>query len=252
MNQTSDDPAVRAIAEAYSQAVARGQRLCFFVCDVDLQQAELLTLEQAHATLRDAKRAAIRDGQENQANLYLGFESLTRAIADELKMWVALKEGRPHDAWVAFASAQEHACLGLRTPAGHVGVARYIDRLVVIEQTIFPRLQFMSAGLTHGGGICSICRQNYAICIHVEGRIYCGRVCAEVELRAVRFEHGSLVEVPRNKRCYVTEYTDSDGVWRDVMTRTPTGREGPRPEDGDGFRLHCVMLTSEAPPGVNV
>ena len=242
---------VESIGSMFTAAAERGQRMCFFTCDIDLQKPELMALEQATLSVREAKRKAIAAQIDKAANLLLGFEVLLRAIAYELHMWIALKENRSHDAWVAFVSAQEHACLAVRTPASHSGVAGYVGRLAMIEQTIFPKLQFVSMGLTHAGGLCSICRRPFGDCPHVEGRIYCGLVCAEVQLQSVQADHGSLVEVPRDKRCYVTEYTDSDGVWRDVMTRAPTGREGSPYDGDDGFQVQCVMLTMETPPGVN-
>jgi hypothetical protein len=244
----SEVPDINAVALEFTAATARGQRLCFFMCDRSLQESEVATLEKLALALREAKRTAIIARSEEAANLFLGFESLTRAVTWELKMWIALKDGRPHDAWEALVEAQEHACLGLRTPAGSSGVAGYVGRLSVLEETLFPVLQFMSAGLTHEGGTCSICGQPFTACSHVAGRIYCGRVCAEVELCAVTPDHAALVKVPQDKRCYVTQYTDG-GVWRDAMTRTETGDP---PPEGDDFQTRGVVLSFKTPPGVNV
>lgn len=244
----SEVPDIKAVAEEYTAAAARGQRLCYFVCDTSLQQAEVANLDQMALKLRDAKLAAIHARDGSAANLFLGFEGLTRAIAWELRMWIAMKQHQPHDAWDALVEAQEHACVGLRTPAGHEGVAGYIERLHVLEETLFPPLQFSSVGLTYESSTCSICGNPFDSCSHVVGRIYGGRVCAEVELRGVKVDHAAVVKVPLDKHCYMAQYT-KDGAWYDVMTRKETGE--PPPED-DVFHTQGAIMSLNAPFGVNV
>ena len=247
----SEVPAVEEIAERYNAAAARAQRLAFFMCDIALQKAEVIELELTGETIRRAKRAAILAGKEFAANSFLGCEALLKSVTWELRMWIALKEQRPHDAWVALVEAREHACLGLRTPIASPGVVGFAGRLETLEHALFPFLQFVSAGLTHSGGTCSICRKPFRTCPHVEGRIYCGRVCAEVEIDDPVPDHSALVDVPYDKRCYVRRYSMDDGMWYDVMTKLPVEPIAPDGQ-GDGYRFDAVLLSTSVPPGVNV
>lgn len=247
---TTEVANIEAIAKLYNEAGASGQRVAFLQCDASLQQAEVENLERVEAAIREAKLQARATQDERGANLLLGLQVLTRAIADELRMWVALKEQRPHDAWAALVSAQEHADLAVRIPDTASSGTGYRSRLEVLDHTLFPVLQFTSTGLTHAGGTCSICGTSFRSCRHVEGRIYFGQVCAEVALQNVSVDHGALVDAPRDKRCYVSEYTDGD-MWYDVMTRLPTGPVEPDGQ-GDGHRFKCIMLTTNAIPGVTL
>lgn len=240
-----------ALIERFTSTAPEIQGLCFAVRDVGLQRAIVPEAERICEDLRNAKRKAIEANAEHEANLLLGLECLARAVKSELLMWIALADRQPHSAWDALVEAQEHALLALRTPAFTPGAQGYTRRLLDMEYVLFPRLTFQSIGLTHTGGICSICGERFQSCPHVECAIYCGTVCAEVMRGGIEIDHASLVDVPEDKRCYIQDIEVEEGAWRDVMTQMPSTRQHKSGDSRTGGRgVAGTLMTTRDLPGV--
>lgn len=234
------------------QEVVPTQALCTATADLELQKKALATVLAAHDRLRAAKIGAMRIKHAKAADWCLGLQAAARGVAEELRMWIALRENRPRDAWTHLVEAEENLALVLRTPAGHDGTKARLARLEDMESVLFPKPTFMSIAFSHDGGKCSICAEPFSTCIHVEGRIYCGQVCGRVEIEHVtEVHHFALVEVPQDKRCIMTEIEQDDGTWIDLMTRAPIVPQPERPEGAEGWGAHGIFLTDSPAPGVS-
>lgn len=243
---------VHALLRKYEDVAGRAQQLAFPVRDIGLQKKHLEDTLAIHDELRAAKLGAIAARRSDLADRLLGFQAVARALAEELRMWVAMREGDPHGAWCALVVAQQHAHLALRTPMAHAGIEEYARRLDMVEQTAFPRLAFASTGFEHDTGRCSICNKRFDKCEHEEGLIYSGQVCAEVDFKNSKLDHISIVDSPRDKRCYVRSFEEGDGTLIDTMTRLPMRSAipggGERPAQGRSMQF--TVFVNETPPGV--
>lgn len=239
------------LLEEFDAVAQKAHSLAFPVRDIELQRKHVAELVRLHDRLRAVKRAAIGAKREDIANDFLGTQCLARALAEELNMWIALRTGDPHAAWEALFQAQDHVFVAFRAVPHNPTIQEYAHRLSTLEARLFPRLIFLSAGFEHSGGKCSVCHKPFDECSHVEGRVYCGQVCAEIDFSAVELDHISVVESPRDKRCYAHSYQEDDGTWLDIMTRLPLDPQPAPTSDSPGRRVECVIFTNKTLAGVD-
>ena len=242
---------LRDILDEFDAAAQKARSLAFPVRDAELQRKHVTELMQLHDRLRAIKRATTKAKREDIANEFLGVQCLARALAEELNMWIALHTGDPHAAWEALFQAQDHVSVAFRAVPNNPTIQDYARRLSTLEAILFPKLVFLSAGFEHSGGKCSVCHEPFDKCSHVEGRIYCGAVCAEIDFSAVELDHVSVVDSPRDKRCYAHSYQEEDGVWRDTMTRLPLDPQPQATGDSPGRCIECVIFTNKTSAGVD-
>jgi hypothetical protein len=67
---------------------------------------------------KQQKAAAVTAGDEDFANLLLGFECAARCLRSEIEMWLLLKEEKPDEAWDKLVSAQNAAGAAVRAHRG--------------------------------------------------------------------------------------------------------------------------------------
>lgn len=184
--------------------------------DSDLQRQAIIDLQHLFYRLAGLKSEYVTAGDEERANLILGFECVADCMQSELMMWLFLKMEDPEKAWDCLIQAQRAAGASVRTHPGFSRNEHHLARLEAIEKLVFPPQSFVSAGLLVDGQVCSTCGQDYESCSHVAGNPYWGEFCSICPVD-VELDHGALVTNPDDKRCRVF-WVEDDGVRRNKMT----------------------------------
>jgi hypothetical protein len=192
------------------------ENFCVLTRHSELQKEACTKLDMLLADCKISKREAIQVGDEDTANLYLGFECVATCLSAELAMWVFLKEEKPDDAWDKLICAQMAANEAVRAHKGFAHLVRKGEQLEGFEKNIFPPQVFVSAGLIVRHQQCSICGGEYGECQHLVGKPYWGEFCYIVA-REFEPNHVALVKNPADKRCRVMAFAAPDGE-RNRMT----------------------------------
>ena len=182
----------------------------------ELQQAALEALEQLIPKIAEEKARAVKDKNEDYANMLLGCECVAAVLIAELKMWILLKQEKPDAAWDHLVSAQQASLSAVRAHDGFSHLAFHRQRLEVIEQIVFPPQVFLSVGLITKRQECSVCGCEYEDCEHLAGKPYMGQFCSIV-VHETELQEASIVEYPADKRCRVMDFSVEGGK-RNRMT----------------------------------
>ncbi len=184
--------------------------------DSGLQQQAIEKLLAVGASIVAEKASAIKNSNEDYANLLLGCECVKSALIAELRMWLLLKEGRPDAAWDELVTAQMASVDAVRAHAGFAHLSEHNIKLEAIEELVFPPQVFISSGMIVGKQECSICGEEYGDCNHLVGKPYMGRFCYIIA-KDLSIDHVAIVEHPADKHCRVQHF-DVEGGSRNRMT----------------------------------
>lgn len=229
--------------EEFDRAIASAHNLSYIVRDSDLQRAEIERLTALDATLKVWKAEAIKQGNEDHANLILGMECLAAAIISELNMWLLLKSELPEKAWSELVSAQRSTNFAIRAHKNFAKLVAHMKYLDAVEMMVFPPQKFLSAGLLVRQQVCTICRSNYDECPHLVGMPYWGEFCFR-ELRDFTADHIALVDDPANKDCRITHFSVEGGRRNRMTWRVEPSPPDEQQVDGpDGLRAHGIILS---------
>jgi hypothetical protein len=250
MNEKEHEIDIDELLDRHEKICNEALRQVFPARDIGIQEDTRDNLLNIHDEVRTAKRAAINTKNEELANLLLGCQCIAKALAQEINCWILIKSGEPHKAWASLVDAQENAILSSKTPAASDCLTQCINRLFRIEEIAFPSLVFVSSGLTHDRGKCSICGSFFEDCDHVEGLIYCGQVCAEIGFTRVTADDVAIVESPRDKRCYVQNIEGEDTPARDTLSGKPVKIKSKDSSSTRGMRMDAIVLVNSLPVGV--
>ena len=182
----------------------------------ELQQDASEALEQLIPKITEEKKRAVKDKNEDYANMLLGCECVAAALIAELKMWNLLKREEPDAAWDQLVSAQNSSKAAARAHDGLSHLATHHQRLEAIEHLVFPSQVFLSAGLIAKSLECSICGCEYEDCDHLIGKPYMGQFCFAIP-HGMKLNSASIVEKPDDKRCRVMDFS-VEGGRRNRMT----------------------------------
>ena len=212
---------VEKVRSRVQEILNEGNKFCCLVRDAVFQKEHSQKLRAYKAELSQMKESCVDD--ENSANEILALELMIEAQANELDMWVALKDGLPADAWEHLISAQDAARGAVRAHEMAHNLGAYQQKLNMAEKILFPPQLFFSMSVVVRESICSICNSSYGECDHIVGRAYFGKFCSRIITKAEAREV-SIVDDPANKRCRMLEITDG-GITRDFFTWRPIPRK---------------------------
>jgi hypothetical protein len=208
----------------------------------EVQASAIEVLEAVKDKASKLKAEAIRAQEEDIANQLLSYESMLRALICELKMWIAFKDGAPHDAWSYLVRAQNAALSALRAHQEVSGsMEPYLDRLDLLEHVLFPPQVFVSPGFIIKSSKCSICESEYGECNHIKGRPYMGVMCSRIITEYIAQEI-SIVPAPANKHARMLIISDGE-VTRDAMTLQILPEPGPEEDRSEWLRKHVLRET---------
>lgn len=200
----------------FNQQIREIEVLDFITRDDTLQKAACTKLEQLWEEIRTLKNDYASKGENDAANLFLGFQCVISQLHNKLNMWLCLKASDHEKAWDHLIQAQYKCRDAIRAHKGFHHLSITLSNLIAIEKIIFPPQVFLSSGLLVGKQVCSICKSDYEECDHISGKIYGGMFCGIIA-QDITADHVAIVEHPADKRCRVTSFTNSDGV-RNRMT----------------------------------
>ena len=207
----------------------------------ELQRNAVDSLIALLAEVGDLKNKAVARGDEDTANLLLGYESATTSLISEIKMWILLKQERPDEAWDELVSAQMSSLDAARSHKGFEHAVHHYQRLVVVEQVVFPPQVFVSAGMIVRSQECSICGNEYEDCEHVIGRPYMGAMC-HIIARELDVDHVAIVKNPSDKRCRIREFEVEGGVRNKMTWRVERRDSEGRVDESGGIRAQATIL----------
>lgn len=212
-----------------------------------LQLAQCAALDLLSYNATRIKHEATRRGDENGANLFLGFECAIGAVRSELMMWILLKRDMPNEAWDRMVAAQMGCLDAIRAHSGFADCERKLKDLERLEGQIFPPQTFISAGFVAKRLECSICGERYSKCEHLRGKPYMGQFCEVIHLDSTG-DHVALVETPADKRCRVVSFKTKDG-YRDKLSWEITPYEdGEEFKKDEALEAQTIFLTSDRYP----
>jgi hypothetical protein len=209
---------VQPLLGEFLQSARKASTLAFLPRGIELQREAAQSvgaLETKLEALLDQMASSMRNEEANQA---VSLQLLSRALRNELLMWISVKEGNWDAAWSNLIEAEESVENAIR--ANKISLAlnavNYAKKLEALETIVFPPQTFNSMSYTVTSLTCSICGQDYEECEHVEGRAYFGKLCS-FSGRNLQINEVSVVDKPDNKRSRVTHFSEGKG-FRDKMT----------------------------------
>ncbi len=212
-----------------------------------LQLAACATLDMLSYNATRIKHEAVRRGEENSANLFLGFECAIGGVRSELLMWILLKRDMPNEAWEQMVAAQMAFLDATRAHKGFAHCERKLKDLERLEGQIFPPQSFVSAGFVAKRLDCSICGDRYSKCEHLRGKPYMGRFC-EVIHRDPVGDHVALVETPADKRCRIVSFKTKDGHRNKLSWEITPYENGEVFEAHETLEAQTILLTTDRYP----
>jgi hypothetical protein len=229
--------------ERFNAVVDDATIFTFLTRASELQREACAKLKSLSEECRRLKVTAVRAGDEDFANLLLGFECVADCIMAEIEMWLLLKEEKPDEAWDKLVDAQNLASAAVRAHGGFAHLEKRAEYLIEMEKIIFPPQNFLSVGLVVKQRICSLCGKEYGECEHVVGRPYWGRFCAVIT-KGIEPDHVALVKEPADKGCRVTHFAVEGGsrnkmTWRIEQDDQVTGQAIP---DQPGLVVKARLL----------
>lgn len=224
----NDEP--RSLFDELNAYLAQCEVYDFITRDSGLQHEACETLTDLLTRLADLKRSAIANQDEDLANTLLGFECAAHFLRSSIRMWLFLKAEKPEEAWRELVNAQMAVADAVRAHKGFERLARYADRLHVMEEMLFPPQVFTSLGMIVRARKCSVCDAEYGECSHVVGKPYMGQLCHTIVTEIEKLDHLSIVSNPANKLTRITHFS-APGGRRNRMTwkvePDPPSREEP-------------------------
>ncbi|AXW60981.1 hypothetical protein CJO94_02435 [Ralstonia solanacearum] len=237
----------KRVVDYFNRGIEAAENFLCLARSSKLQLDQCFALDSLLYNATRAKHEVAHRGEEDNANLFLGFECAIGAVRSELMMWVLLKRDMPNEAWTQLVAAQM-ACLD--ATRAHSGFGHCEQRLKALEQLegqIFPPQVFMSAGFVADGVDCSICGERYSKCEHLRGKPYMGEFC-EVIHRNPRGDHVALVEVPADKRCRVVSFKTRDGHRDRLSWEVTPYKDGELFKDEDPLEAQMIFLNLDRYP----
>jgi hypothetical protein len=235
------------VVDHFNKGIEEAENFLCLARSSRLQLEQCLALDVLLYNATRIKHKAVRRGEEDNANLFLGFECAIGAVRSELMMWILLKRDMPNEAWNRLVASQM-ACLD--ATRAHMGFAHCEQRLKALEQLegqIFPPQAFMSAGFVSDRLDCSICGERYSKCEHLRGKPYLGQFC-EVIHRNPKGDHVALVKVPADKRCRVVSIKTKDGHRDKLSWKITPYKKGELFNEKDPLEAQIVFLSLDRYP----
>lgn len=241
------------LIEKYNVALESALKMNYLVRDSSLQEKESNNLKSLKNLIKGVKYQVIEHGDEKLANQLFHLQSALNSVSSLLQMWIAIKKEEYTAAWCLLIDAHEYLDLAMKAMQGnegHWGLDVYQQKLKTIEEVCFPGFPlFNSWGAKTKGGKCTICKECYETCEHLEGLIYTGRLCVIVGYEVLEADHSSLVTNPRDRRCIINKISSNDGVMRDYITWRLTDEPVPAvaeaAADSDPMYMKCTLFVNQ-------
>jgi hypothetical protein len=237
----------RQVIDPFNAGIKGAEILLCLARSSRLQLEQCLTLDLLLHNATLAKQQAIRRGEEDEANLFLGFECAIGAVRSELMMWILLKRDMPNEAWDRLVAAQMGCLDATRAHTAFADCERRLEALEQLEGQIFPPQVFMSAGFVSNRLDCSICGERYSKCEHLRGMPHMGQFC-EVIQRNPRGDHVAQVKTPADKRCRIVSVKTKDGHRDKLSWEITPYKDGELFKEEDPLEAQMILMAFDRFP----
>lgn len=218
--------------------------LLYFTSSKRRQENKVKEIDAEISKIKQYKGYAISQKAEEEANQFFHMQCMLNAIKSILSLWIEVKDSNYRKAWDVLIDGQEYIKVALKIN-DYEGV-RFIEELLInIEKSIFPRTPlYLSSGHIETIGKCSICKNNFNLCDHIENKIYMGQLCQRIEKKIIKCDHVALVKNPKDRKCIITERSDEDGNMIDNFTGEICGKRQNDNLEGMQIEGSCLTLSS--------
>lgn len=228
----------KTITEIYNETVINvdeSVKFLAFSTDISLQEKKHDELLNLIPWIKRAKKAYADNEEEKEAKNFLYLQSAVYSLTSMLSCIINIKKNEFHDAWNNNIDAEEYIALGIRTAPNPEFLINLSKHRVMMEETLFPYIAtYSSIGAITTGGKCNICYELYGNCNHVEGMIYKGKLCRQIDITDLEIDHTAIVKYPRDRRCIPLKIETSDNKWADIFTKL----ESEIPTEEDQSKVH--------------
>jgi hypothetical protein len=202
--------------DQFNTTIEYCENFCVITRGSELQEEACVKLRALISDCEKLKPIAVEAGDEDFANLLLGFQCVATCLRAEIQMWLLLKQEKPDDAWDRLVTAQMAAIDAARAHQGFSHLEKQAQRLIEIEKLVFPPQVFVSTGFIVRKQECLICGNEYEECEHLIGKPYFGRFC-HIIARDIEPNHVAIVRQPAEKSCRIVKFS-TEGGQRNRMT----------------------------------
>lgn len=210
--------------------------------DTELQKEACIKLSAFSERLAALKSTVLLEGDENAANLILGFECVTQFLRSQITMWILLKAEQPDEAWSHLINAQRAAGDAVRAHPGFTHLKHHVERLHAIEELVFPPQVFTSMGIIVRRRTCSICGEEYGECTHLVGKPYQGEICHTFITEIERIDHLAIVDNPANKNCRLVEFDVPEGTKNRMTWKVePSSQKNGAQQSDAGIKAKAIL-----------
>ena len=115
--------------DRFNDIVRQFQGFAIFVRGKEFQEASIKTLEELFGECTTHKNCAIAEQIEDDANAYLAFEFMAKALIEEFRFYLALKRDDPGAAWDHLINAQYAATNAMKSHSVASHLDGYNDRI---------------------------------------------------------------------------------------------------------------------------
>jgi hypothetical protein len=154
----------------------------------------------------EKERAVPASTDESYLNDLYVLDRYVDFLADYGALWERIHDQKFGDSWVCLQNALDR--LRLLKRFSDIPISFFEVQLTELEK-MYPYEIFFSAGMVVEGLACNICGLDIDSdeCCHIRGELYSGKMATAIVTKIVKFDHGSLVRNPVDKRC-VIQYED--------------------------------------------
>ena len=198
------------IKKLYLSVLEDSIPLLTYCRDLSLQKEMINKLKEHVIVFKNFKWQANHNKQEKNANYFFGCHNYLNAIKSCIESIVALKENNPHVAWDKLIDAEEYYSWASKIEECLLNEFSLDAFTKKMEDVLFPHFKvFSSLGFKTTKGDCSVCLKKIDECEHIEGRIYSGIACFEINKKLIEIDHSAIVENPKDRRCVPTEISEN-------------------------------------------
>lgn len=201
----------KEVCDFYLKCVSETITYLTFCRDIDLQKAKAKELEKYVIIFKNFKKQAIDNKKDELANLWFGCHNYLNALKSCIESIVFLKENDSLRAWDKLINAEKYYSWASKIEDCLINEFDLENYMKEMEDILFPRFKiYSSLGFTATKGDCSVCLKKIDECDHIEGEIYSGYACFEINKKFISIDHSAMVENPEDRRCVPTEMSQGN------------------------------------------
>lgn len=201
----------KEVCDFYLNCVSETITYLTFCRDIDLQKAKVKELEKHVIIFKNFKKQAVNNQKDELANFWFGCHNYLNTLKSCIESIILLKENNPHKAWDKLICAERFYSWASKIQDCLINEFDLEDYMREMENVLFPHFKiYTSIGFTATKGDCSVCLKKIDECEHIEGEIYSGYACFEINKKLIEIKDFAAVKNPEDRRCVPTEMSQGN------------------------------------------